>query len=362
LKRGDWLQPGTTVTPGVPAFLHPLPDRYEPNRLTFARWVSDRKSPTTARVFVNRIWQAYFGVGLVETPEDFGKQGSAPSHRELLDWLATEFMEPRSAAGLEGVSRPAAAAWSVKHIHRLITGSSTYRQQSRVTQEQLARDPYNRLVARGPRMRVEGEIVRDLALAASGLLDERLGGPGIFSPAPPVLFLPPNSYGPFTWAEATGSARYRRAIYTFRRRSTPYPMLANFDAPNGDFSCVRRTRTNTPMQALTTLNEPVFMEAGRALAHRALADGGKTDRERVAYAFRRVLSRPPEDDETSELVALLDRTKHRIADGWLSAAELGTGSSDVPSNLPAGTTPAELAAYTAVCRVLLNLDEAITKE
>ena len=347
LKRGDWLKPSKEVVAGVPAFLHPLPKDADSSRLTFAKWLVDKKSPTTARVFVNRMWQAYFGTGLVDTPEDFGLQSPAPSHPELLDWLACEFMD---------------RGWSLKAMHRLILSSATYRQSSKVTPELYERDRYNRLLARGPRFRVEGEIVRDVALAASGLLTTTIGGPSVYSPSPSFLYQPPASYGPKVWNEATGPDRYRRGLYTFRFRSVPYPMLQNFDAPNGDFSCVRRQRSNTPLQALTTLNEIVFTECAQALARQALTSGGKTDDERIVYAFRRVLSRPPTADEKSELTRLLQRQKQRIADGWVNPLELATGKNEPPSKLPEGATPTTLAAYTAVSRVLLNLDEAITKE
>jgi hypothetical protein len=347
LKRGDWLQPEKPVGAGVPAALHPLPADADDSRLTFARWLVDRRSPTTARVFVNRVWQQYFGTGLVETPEDFGLQSPPPSHPELLDWLAVEFME---------------SGWRIKHLHRLIVNSATYRQSSRVTPELFERDPENRLLARGSRFRVEAEIVRDIALAASGLLNREIGGPGIFSPAPEFLFQPPASYGPFNWAEETGPDRYRRGLYTFRRRSTPYPALTVFDAPNGDFACVRRTRSNTALQALTTLNEPVFVECARALALAVVAQGGGTDEERVTYAFRRVLSRPPTRDEKQERRGLLERQRQRIAEGWVNPHELATGANALPADLPPGVTPTTLAAYTAVSRVLLNLDETITKE
>src|SRR6267142_2462764 len=185
------------------------------------------------------------------TPEDFGLQSEKPSHPELLDWLAREFMDH---------------GWHVKDIHRLIVNSATYKQSSRVTPELYEKDPQNRLLARGPRFRVDAEIVRDIALAASGLLNAKIGGPSVFPPAPAFLFLPPASYGPKIWKEETGADRYRRALYTFRYRSVPFPMLQIFDAPNGDISCVRRTRSNTPLQALTTLNEPLFLESARALA------------------------------------------------------------------------------------------------
>jgi hypothetical protein len=296
---------------------------------------------------VNRIWLAYFGSGIVSTAEDFGMQSEAPSHPELLDWLACEAMD---------------RGWSMKHIHRLIVTSATYRQSSRVTSELYERDQFNRLLARSPRLRVEGEIVRDVALAASGLLNAKVGGPSVMPPAPEFLFRPPASYGPFTWTEATGPDRYRRALYTFRRRSTPYPMLANFDVPNADTSCVRRTRSNTPLQALTTLNETLFVEAAQALARRVLTEGGKSDAERVAYGFRLCTSRAPTEDECNELVALIARTQKRIADGWVSPWQIATGKESKPADLPADVTPADLAAYTIGARVLLNLDETITKE
>lgn len=346
LARGDFLKPQKQVTPGVPEFLNPIKTNAS-TRLDFANWLVDRRSPTTARVIVNRIWQSYFGTGFVTSPEDFGTRADAPSHPELLDWLACELMDN---------------GWSLKHIHRLILNSSTYRQSSRVTPELRERDPNNRLLARGPRLRVDGEIVRDIALAVSGLLTTNIGGPSVYTPAPAFLFQPPASYAPFDWPEATGADRYRRAIYTFRRRSTPFPALQAFDTPNGDYSCVRRMRSNTPLQALTTLNEPMFMECAQALALRALTEGGKSDDARVTYAFRRALGRLPAADEKAELLGLLQRQQQRIADGWVNAFELATGKNEKPEKLPAGTTPTQLAAYTVVSRALLNLDETITKE
>ena len=377
LKRGDWLKPTVVVTPGVPAFLHPMDEQdlgsdlvgsgdhpAAGSRLSLARWLVDKRSPTTARVLVNRLWQAYFGIGLVSTPEDFGMQSEAPSHPELLDWLACEFMAPSSRvrAGSHPDPADALTPWSVKHIQRLIVTSATYRQSSRVTPGLYAKDPYNRLLARGPRFRVDAEIVRDIALSASGLLNPKLGGPSIFSPAPDFLFQPPASYAPFPWKEETGSDRYRRALYTFRRRSTPYPVLQVFDAPNGDFSCVRRTRSNTPLQALASLNETVFVECAQALARKALVEGGQTDAQRVTYAFRRALSRSPTSDEKALLLSLLTKQRERIAAGWVNANLIATGKDEPAPPLPKGTTPTQLAAYTVVARVILNLDETITKE
>jgi hypothetical protein len=362
LNRGDWLKPGKSVTPGVPAFLHALPANAGDSRLALGRWLVDKKSPTTARVFVNRVWQAYFGTGLVGTPEDFGMQADTPSHRELLDWLACEFMEPTNVVGDEGQTARPLVPWSVKHLHRLVVLSATYRQSSKFTPELQARDPYNRLLARGPRVRVEGEIVRDVALAASGLLETNVGGPSVYTPAPAFLFTPPSSYVSFPWKDATGPDRYRRALYTFRRRSTPYPMLQTFDTPNGDVSCVRRARSNSPLQALTSLNETLFIECAQALARRMATEGGASDAERVGYAFRCVLSRPPTAREQQEMLGLIDRQRRHISEGWVSANQLATGTNAVPADLPKSTTPTQLAAYTVLSRVLLNLDEAITKE
>lgn len=347
LMRGDFLKPDKPVSRGVPAFLHPLPEDAPVTRLGFAKWLVDRNSPTTARALVNRIWQTYFGIGLVSTSEDLGKQSEPPSHPELLDRLAVEFMD---------------RGWSLKAMHRLIVTSATYHQSSRVTPDLYTRDPYNRLLARGPRFRVEAEIVRDIALAASGLLNPKIGGPSVYPPAPEFLFVPPASFDPKIWNEAKGEDRYRRAIYTFRYRSVPYPMLQTFDAPNGDFSCVRRVRSNTPLQALTTLNEPLFVESARALALRTLREGGETDAQRLTYAFRRCLARKPTQPEAAELLSVLNKQTQRLADGWLSPWDLAGYDSTQRPQLPKSATPVQLAAWTIVCRVLLNLDETITKE
>lgn len=372
LKRGDFLKPGNVVQAGVPAFLHQLPADADGSRLTLAKWLVDKKSPTAARSFVNRVWQSYFGTGLLESSEDFGTRAELPSHPELLDWLACEFMSPGSSRREEALTKTpgtemslltsaATKPWSIKHLHRLIVTSATYRQSSRVTPELYERDAYNRLLARGPRFRVEGEIVRDIALASSGLLNPALGGHSIFPPAPEFLFQPPVSYGPKDWPVSDGPERYRRSLYIFRFRSVPYPLLQTFDAPNGDFSCVRRLRSNTPLQALVSLNEPTFMECAQALARKTLTEGGKTDADKINFAFRRALSRPPTDSERKELLSLLEKQQQHIGAGWINAAELATGNKSV-SKLPPNTTPTQLAAYTVVSRVLLNLDETITKE
>ena len=382
LKRGDFLKPANEVKAGVPGFLHPLPPDADGSRLTLAKWLMDKNSPTTARSFVNRVWQSYFGTGLLELSEDFGTRAELPSHPELLDWLACEFMQPEGkqaegqrgkgaeekTASVAGVSSSpsllfsSATPWSIKHLHRLIVNSATYRQSSRITPDLYARDPYNRLLARGPRFPVEAEIVRDIALASSGLLNPALGGRSVFPPAPEFLFAPPVSYGPKDWPVETSAERYRRSLYIFRFRSVPYPLLQTFDAPNGDFSCVRRLRSNTPLQALVSLNETTFMECAQALARKTLAEGGTSDKERIDFAFRRAVSRPPTENERAELLALLEKQTKHIGEGWVSASELAAGTNNIAALLPPKTTPTQLAAYTIVSRVLLNLDETITKE
>ena len=347
LARGNFLKPTEAVGPAVPSFLHALPDGAKPTRLTLARWLVDRRSPTAARAIVNRVWQSYFGIGLVSTSEDLGIQSEAASHPELLDWLAVEFMEN---------------GWRLKALHRLIVSSATYRQSSRITPESYARDPYNRLLTRGPRLRVEAEIVRDIALAVSGLLSRKVGGPPVYPPAPEFLFKPPASYGPKVWKESTGDDRYRRAVYTFRFRSVPYPALQAFDAPNGDFSCVRRSRSNTPLQALTTLNEPLFMECARALALRILNEADRTNDERIRYAFRLCLTRKPSEQEIGILSRLLAEQTQQYGQESAKPWDLAANDPKSPPKLPEGTTPADAAAWTVVARVLLNLDETITKQ
>ncbi|MCA9000213.1 MAG: DUF1553 domain-containing protein, partial [Planctomycetaceae bacterium] len=342
LERGDFLQPKERVTPGVPDWMPPLKSSAgSPNRLDFARWLADRRSPTVARSIVNRIWQGYFGTGFVETSEDLGTQGELPSHPELLDWLAVELMENR---------------WSLKHLHRLICLSDVYGQSSNVSPQMLTADPYNRLLARGPRLRLDAELVRDVALAASGLLQRDVGGPSVYPPAPEFLFVPPASYGPKHWVGNDGPSRYRRGMYTFRFRSVPYPALQNFDSPNGDFACVRRPRSNTPLQALTTLNEPLFVECAQSLAVQILRDGGTSDSDKLNAACLRCLSRPADEHE----MTLLKRLLHSQREQFLAAE---SPPKIAPSDeLPPGVTPQEAAAWVTVARVLLNLDETISKE
>ena len=345
LKRGSFLKPGAKVDAGVPQFLHPLPKDADGSRLSLAKWLVDQRSPTTSRAIVNRVWQTYFGNGLMTTPEEFGTQGEKPIHPELLDWLAVEFVE---------------AGWSFKKLHKQIVTSATYKQSSRVTPELLKTDPENKLLGRGARFRAEGEVVRDIALAASGLLNRKVGGPSVYTPAPDFLFKPPASYGPFEWIEAKGDDRYRRALYTFRRRSTPYPALTVFDVPVGEASCVKRTRTNTPLAALTALNETIFVECARALGKRAVLEGGPTDTERLTHAFRLCVSRTPTADELAILAKLLEKSRTRFEEGVANASEVATGAKDAEK--PDGLTLTDWAAFALVARVLLNLDETLTKE
>ncbi len=366
LKRGDFLKPAEPVSVGVPAFLNPLPADAPANRLGFARWLVSKDSPTTARAFVNRVWQAYFGTGLMNTPEDFGVQADAPTHPELLDWLACEFMEPSidpltpspSPSRGEGSKQP----WSVKHLHRLIVTSATYKQSSKLTPELRERDPANKLLARGPRFRADAEVVRDIALSVSGLLNPAVGGPPVYPPIPAFMTQPPASYGPKAWPESTGADRYRRSLYVFRFRSIPYPALQAFDAPTGDFACVKRSRSNSPVQALTGLNEPMFVEAAQALGRRVLAEGGKTDAERVAHLFRLCVSRPPADAESKAVLALLAKQVEKYSNPKADPWAVAFGKPDEYGKLPNTATPAELAGWVAVSRVLLNLDETVTKE
>ncbi|OYP38839.1 DUF1553 domain-containing protein [Rhodopirellula sp. MGV] len=347
LNRGDFLSPRQTVEPHVPAFLHDLPESDEAPRLQLARWLASPQSPTTSRSIVNRVWQRYFGTGIVETSDDLGTQGSPPTHPALLDYLATELV---------------AQDWSLKSLHRLIVTSSTYKQSSDVSPELLRDDPQNRWLARGARFRVPAETVRDIALSASGLMSDTVGGPSVHPPAPEFLFVPPVSYGPKVWDVDTDDNRYRRALYTFRFRSVPYPMLENFDAVPGNLSCVRRSVSNTPMQALTSLNEPLFMECSIAMAAKLIREV-ETDHQsaldRLQLAFMRCLGRKATNAEQQVLTAFLNQQKERLDGQQLSADEILTAGKLLDLQ---GLDRDELASWTLLCRVVLNLDETITRE
>ena len=253
------MDKGEQVYAGVPEILHPLGDDQMPNRLGLARWLVDARNPLTARVAVNRAWEQLFGRGIVETSEDFGTQGTPPSHPELLDWLATELV---------------GSGWRTKALHKLIVTSATYRQSSAAPPALVERDPYNRLLARGSRVRMEAEMVRDATLAASGLLSRKIGGPSVFPPQPDGIWDIP--YSSEKWIPSEGEDRYRRGLYVFIRRSATYPSLITFDATSREHTTVRRVRTNTPLQALTTLNDEAFFEAARALAARVLRETPRT--------------------------------------------------------------------------------------
>ncbi len=345
LDRGNWDKPLQEVQPHVPAAFHPLAEDAPRNRLGFARWLADARSPLTARVAVNRVWQALFGVGLVETAEDLGTRAPVPAYRELLDWLAVDFLEH---------------GWSQKYLIRTIVTSATYRQSSRISPEQGERDPRNVWLARGPRFRAEAEVVRDIALSVSGLITHQLGGPSVIPPVPQNV-LDYNYTYPSYWKPAEGPQRYRRTVYGFRKRSMPDPVMSNFDGPNGDLSCARRIRSNTPLAALTALNEPIFNEAARALAVRILRSGGTTDAQRADHAFLLCTSRAPTSAERDAVLALLESRRQRLADGWLNVREIATGDPAKLPELPANTTPQDAAAWTLAARVLLNLDETISK-
>lgn len=340
LKRGNWETKGITVMPDVPEELHPFPKDAPRNRLGFAKWLVDRENPLVARVTVNRWWQEFFGHGLVVSSEDFGMQGETPSHPQLLDWLAVEFME---------------RDWSTKHIHKLIVMSSTYRQDSRVTTALLAKDPNNTLYARGPRFRLAAETIRDNALAISGLLSRKMGGPPVFPPQPANVW---NVVGKVdnTYRTSKGEDAYRRGIYTIWRRSSPYPSFVNFDAPDRSTCVVKRPRTNTPLMALTLMNDPVFVEMSQALADRIANEANGDVRAKTTTAFRMAVSRTPKPDELNTLTSIYSRERERcIADPQSTKVKIGN------RKLPAGVAAADWAAWYYVATVLLNLDETINK-
>jgi mono/diheme cytochrome c family protein len=363
---GDFTRKGEKVGPGVPRVLHPFvgpvfnrpgakadfksASTKSPNRLDLARWLVDPKNPLIGRVTVNRLWQGYFGTGLVETENDFGTQGIPPSHPELLDWLATELP---------------ARGWSLKAMHKLIVTSATYRQSSKARPELVTVDPHNQLLARQNRLRLDAEIVRDNALAVSGLLTHKLGGPSVYPPQPKGIYQ-------FTqvqrsWQTSIGPDRFRRGVYTFLQRSAPYPALTVFDAPDGTSSCTRRIRSNTPLQALTLLNDQAFLELAQGLAERVYQETNhekreKHEKEKIRHAFRLCLAREPSPMECKRLEQFLGlQVKEYQADPDQARALLLLGQEknsqvQLPADLP------ERAAWMSLCRVLLNLDEFITRE
>jgi hypothetical protein len=348
-ERGGFLNTTEKVYAATPAVLPQMPEDAPINRLGLARWLVDQNNPLTARVTVNRFWEQIFGHGLVETSEDFGTQGERPSHPELLDWLAVEFMNPSKSP--KGPISP--APWSMKNLVRLIVTSSTYRQSSVTIPALREKDPYNRLLARGPRFRMEAEMIRDTTLAASGLLSRKLGGPSVFPLQPEGVWKSP--YSGARWNVSEGEDRFRRSLYTFIRRSSPHPAMTSFDATSREYCTVRRVRTNTPLQALTTLNDEAAMEAARGLARRMIEEGGADLKTRLIYGFRACVARTPEEKEIERLATLYRR---RLDDFAANAAEAGKIAGANSTQL----TAAEFAAWTMVANVLLNLDETLTKE
>ena len=341
LIKGNFLNPGAQVDVGVPQALHPLPPDATRNRLGVARWLMDRENPLTARVTVNRVWSRMFGVGLVETEEDFGTQGELPSHPLLLDWLATEFRDTHR--------------WSHKQLCKTIVMSATYRQSAAATPEMVRRDPRNRLLARGPRFRLEAEMIRDSALAASGLLSRKLYGPPVMPPQPDGIWK--SVYNSGRWVTSEGEDRYRRGLYTFAKRTSAYPAFLLLDAGSGEVCLPRRIRTNTATAALATLNDPVFTEAAQALARRVAAQESDVVA-RVRLAWRLVTGRSPQQTEAAQIVQLYEAQVDHYRQHPDAALQMAT----VPlGELPAGAVAADRAAWTVVASVLLNLDEVLTK-
>ncbi len=342
MRRGNFLAPGEEVSAAVPAVFHQPAGDGALDRLAFARWLVDRRNPLTARVQVNRIWARLFGQGLVATEEDFGTQGARPTHPELLDWLAVEFMD---------------SGWDQRHVWRLILGSATYRRSAAASDEARARDPENRFLARGPRVRLEAEMVRDQALSLAGLLSDERFGPSVFPYQPDGLWQAAFN-GQRTWRTSDGPARYRRALYTFYRRSSPYPSMTAFDAPTREICTPRRIRTNTPLQAFVTLNDPVFVEAAQGFARRIAAEGGASTEARIDWALRTVLLRDGTPEEREVLVGLHAASKASWRDRGDEARAFAT---DPIGPLPEAADPVDAAAWTAVANVLLNLDAVLTK-
>jgi hypothetical protein len=339
LDRGLYNRPLAAVTPAVPASLPASLAAAPANRLGLARWLMSAENPLTARVTVNRFWQMFFGIGLVKTAEDFGVQGEVPLQADLLDWLAAEFRD---------------SGWDVKQLVRTIVTSSTYRQDNRVTPDLLELDPANRLLTRGPRFRMPSWMIRDQALAASGLLVRKMGGPGVFPYQPPGVW-EESSFGKLHYQADTGDSLYRRSLYTFWRRSVGPTVF--FDTPSRFVCTVKPTRTNTPLHALATLNDPTYVEAARVLASRALASKA-TPEDRLTFVFQRVLARAPTKAEAAILLAGLTRHLAGFAAQPDNAQALLTVGD---WRGPASTDPVEQAAWTLLCLAVLNLDETLNK-
>ncbi len=345
LERGQYTEQRDPVSSNVPEWIAPLPKDAPANRLGLAQWLVAPSHPLTARVTVNRIWQHYFGTGLVKTSEDFGIQGEQPSHPDLLDWLAVEFVN---------------SGWDVKRFHKLIVMSATYQQSSRVTSEKLAADPENRLLSRGPRFRLDAEVIRDSALAVSGLLVNKIGGKSVKPYQPAGLWKPVGFGGSNTsvFKQDDGPKLYRRSMYTFWKRTSPPPSMSTFDAPDRETCQVRRARTNTPLQALVLMNDVQFIEAARKFAERVMIEGGQDTAARLNFAFRSITSRTPKPAETEALVRLLEECRAEFKNNSPAATKLlSSGEAPRDETLDAS----ELAAWTMIAHLLLNLSETVTK-
>lgn len=339
--RGNYLTRGDEVQPGFPSAL-PANSQATADRLGLAKWVVDPENPLTSRVAVNRFWAQLFGAGLVTTEEDFGAQGELPSHPDLLDWLAVEF--PRGE-------------WDTKRLVRTIVSSATYRQSAKVSHEAAVADPNNRWLARGPRFRLEAELVRDQALAVSGLLSRKVGGPSVYPYQPEGMWQAAFN-GQRQWVESPGEDKFRRGLYTFWRRTTPYPSMATFDAPSREICAVRRIRTNTPLQAFVTMNDPAYVEISQAFARRVIAEGATTPESRAAYALTLALSRPPEPAEITEVIKLYQSELEHFRANAQEATDLATKPIGA---LPSGLDTAEAAAWTVIANMLLNLDAVLMR-
>ncbi len=341
LIRGAYDRLGDKVSPGVPSVLPPLPAGCANNRLGFAQWLVDPSNPLTARVTVNRFWQMYFGAGLVKTVEDFGSQGEWPANLDLLDWLATEFIR---------------TGWDMKAMQKLIVTSATYRQSSKATPELVQRDPENRLLARGPRFRLPPEMVRDQALAVAGMLVEKLGGPSVKPYQPAGLW---KELGGEDYKQDTGEGLYRRSLYTFWKRTAPPPSMVNFDAAGREACTVRENRTNTPLQALDLMNDVTYVEAARVLAERMMREGGTTPKDRIGFGFRLATARRPRPGD----MAILSGSFHHYLDRFRTNPEDGIKLlSEGEHRRDRTLDVSQLAAYTSVASLILNLDETVTKE
>jgi hypothetical protein len=345
--RGAYDKPGEKVIAATPAFLPALAADLPRNRLGLAKWLVSRENPLTARVIVNRFWQHFFGAGLVRTSEDFGSQGEPPSHPELLDWLATTFQE---------------SGWNVKKLVKLIVTSDAYQRSSKFSLQSAQLDPMNTWLSRGPRHRLSAEVIRDQALAASGLLVGKIGGPSVKPYHPPGLYeqvVAQRDNPKATYQQGSGDDLHRRSLYTYWKRSVPHPGMLLFDAPFRETCTLRRSRSNTPLQALNLMNDPTYVEAARFLAQRMIKEGGTSIETRLTHGFQLLLARNPSPQELRLLTTAIERSLQDFTHDSSAAKQLLTiGEAKANEKL----NPAELAAYTTVASTLINLDETLTKE